>query len=93
MIPILLKGFTVEINILYFTFKSNQEECFSCTETLTDTMFGIYTAFVMHTHNMCFYIESTKWQSRVDTTVDRLQEGSSHIASQLEVCGGVFLVL
>ena len=58
---------------------------FSCTETLTDTMFGIYTSFVMHTHNMCFYLQSANWQNKLDRTVDRLQDNSEDVAQKLEV--------
>ena len=57
----------------------------SCTETLTDTMFGIYTSFVMHTHNMCFYLQSSQWQKKLDRTVDRLQDNSDVVANRLEV--------
>jgi len=60
----------------------------SCTEDLSDTMFGIYTSFVMHTHNMCFYLQASMWQARMDSTVDRLQQSSENVAEGLLVTAG-----
>ena len=73
---------------VHFLFAPEIEQQFlfsSCTETLTDTMFVIYTSFVMHTHNMCFYLQSLNWQNRLDRTVDRLQDNSEQVAEKLEV--------
>lgn len=73
-------------NVILFKFRDFLKlKSFSCTETLTDTMFGIYTSFVMHTHNMCFYLQSANWQNKLDRTVDRLQDNSEEVAEKLEV--------
>ena len=62
---------------------SNIKYCTS-KENMDDSSFQIYTQFFTHTMNMCYFLQSTLWQQKTESTINKLSEVSEEAMNKLE---------
>ncbi|XP_055612867.1 uncharacterized protein LOC129759440 [Uranotaenia lowii] len=60
-----------------------------CMSEMSDRAFGVYTEFFTQTQNMCFFLQSQRWQRESDRTVERLTVRSREVSDRLEMAGEV----
>nr|XP_029729795.1 uncharacterized protein LOC115267081 [Aedes albopictus]XP_029729796.1 uncharacterized protein LOC115267081 [Aedes albopictus] len=60
-----------------------------CMSGMSDRAFAVYTEFFTQTQSMCFFLQSQRWQSETDRTIDRLSVRSREVSEQLEEAGEI----
>ena len=56
----------------------------SCTNSLTESAFIIYTQFYTHTRASCYFLEAKLWQERTERTSHRLGDVAVESADKIE---------
>ena len=57
----------------------------SCTISMSDTDFNIYTKFVLHTMHICYYLSVERWHQRTTDAIQHLSNSSIEALNNLRI--------
>lgn len=62
---------------------SSSSSSSSCTKSMSDAEFQLYTSFFIDIDHICFFLNHEIWMDRIQLTVDLLESTSTHVAKEL----------